>query len=173
MATEKDFTATTLVVHRNRVLLHSHRKLGLVLPLGGHIEPGEIPDDAAVREVREESGLDIELMLTPPVWPLTDVRQLARPIAVLLEDISPGHQHIDLIYVATLKEPGRVVGHPEGEGSEELMWLSDEEIDRVDMPDNVRVLAHFALELAKSPPTVRREGVRNDLLLRSDGPALT
>ncbi|HUX12974.1 MAG TPA: NUDIX domain-containing protein [Spirochaetia bacterium] len=172
MTTKRDFTATTLVVHRNRVLLHRHRKLGLVLPLGGHIESGELPDEAAIREVREESGLDVELILPEPVWPLADVRQLARPIAVLLEDIEPGHQHVDLIYAATLKRPESESGHPAGSGTEELMWLSSADIDLVSMPENVRVLSHYALRLVESSAAEPTDGVRNDLLPRPDRPAL-
>ena len=45
-----------------KVLLHLHRKLGMWLPPGGHIERDEIPDDAAVREVFEETGLNVELV---------------------------------------------------------------------------------------------------------------
>jgi ADP-ribose pyrophosphatase YjhB (NUDIX family) len=33
------------------VLLVYHRKLAMWLPPGGHVEPNELPDDAAVREV--------------------------------------------------------------------------------------------------------------------------
>ncbi len=172
MTVKRDFTATTLVVHRNRVLLHRHRKLGLVLPLGGHIEPGELPDEAAIREVREESGFEVELVLPQPVWPLAEVRQLARPIAVLLEDIEPGHQHIDLIYAATLKRPRTESGHPGGNGTEELMWLSPDEIDQVLMPENVRVLSHYALRVVGSSATDPTDGERNDLLPGPDRPAL-
>ena len=69
------------------------------LPPGGHIEPGELPDDAAVREVLEETGIEVELAgerrenIENPV-------QLHRPAGVQLEYIGPGHEHIDLIYFA-------------------------------------------------------------------------
>jgi 8-oxo-dGTP pyrophosphatase MutT (NUDIX family) len=36
-----------------------HKKLGKWLPPGGHIEPNELPDDAACREVLEETGLKV------------------------------------------------------------------------------------------------------------------
>lgn len=58
-ALTRDFTATTFVVHERRTLLLLHRKLGAWFPPGGHIDPNELPDEAALREVREETGLEV------------------------------------------------------------------------------------------------------------------
>src|SRR5690606_18869145 len=60
-APTRDWAVSAFVVWRGRVLLHRHRKLGLWLPPGGHVEPGELPDEAAVREVLEETGVAVEL----------------------------------------------------------------------------------------------------------------
>ena len=95
------------VVWEGKVLLHHHRKLGMWLPPGGHIEKNELPDAAAVREVLEETGLDVELV-GERREDVEDPVQLHRPAGVQLENIGPGHQHIDLIYFATL-ERGKVV----------------------------------------------------------------
>ena len=97
--TTRDFTATTFVVWRGRVLLHKHKKLGHWFPPGGHIDPHELPDDAAVREVLEESGVRVELV-GERALPIDEPRQLFRPRGVQLETISPGHEHIDFIYFA-------------------------------------------------------------------------
>ena len=87
------------MVHRGRVLLVLHRKLAMWLPPGGHIEPNELPDDAAVREVLEETGVRCELV-GERALDLDRPRQLVRPEGIQLEDISPGHQHVDLVYFA-------------------------------------------------------------------------
>ena len=100
----RDWAVSVFVVWRSRVLLHRHRKLGLWLPPGGHVEPHELPDEAAVREVLEEAGVSVTLVGERAVdapGPL----QLVRPRGVQLEDIAPGHQHVDLVYLARPLEP--------------------------------------------------------------------
>src|SRR5919204_293822 len=95
----RHFTVAVFVVHDDRVLLHFHRKLGKWLPPGGHIDPNELPDEAAVREVLEETGIHCELVAESGVA-VESPRQLARPEGIQLESIAPGHEHIDLIYFA-------------------------------------------------------------------------
>lgn len=102
MTTTRDFTVAVFVVHEGRVLLHWHAKLARWLPPGGHIEPNELPDEAAIREVFEETGVAIRLLDDEAYVALPDEpRRLCRPAGIQLESISPGHEHIDLIYFAT------------------------------------------------------------------------
>ncbi|HYH13491.1 MAG TPA: NUDIX domain-containing protein [Thermomicrobiales bacterium] len=98
----RDFTVAVFVVHDGRVLLHFHPKLGKWLPPGGHIEPNELPDEAAVREVVEETGLRVRLVGEkglPTDYPDQPV-QLVVPAGIQLEFISKDHEHIDLVYFA-------------------------------------------------------------------------
>lgn len=117
-AVTRDFTVAVLVVDGGRVLLHWHRKLSRWLPPGGHIEPDELPDEAAVREVAEETNQAIRLLgdrgldISDPSLP----RQLVRPMGIQLEDIGTDHQHIDLIYFAELVSPGHPSPLPEQSG---------------------------------------------------------
>jgi ADP-ribose pyrophosphatase YjhB (NUDIX family) len=97
------------VVQGDRVLLHYHRKLDMWLPPGGHIEPAELPDDAAVREVAEETGVRA-LLIGERALSLEYPRQLVRPAGIQLEDISPGHQHIDLVYFAVPADGDATLG---------------------------------------------------------------
>ena len=100
----RHFTVAVFVVRDGKVLLHWHRKLGMWLPPGGHIERDELPDEAAVREVLEETGIEVELV-GERREDVEDPVQLHRPAGVQLEDIGPGHQHIDLIYFARPEGP--------------------------------------------------------------------
>lgn len=107
----RDLAVSVFVVWRSQVLLHRHRKLELLLPPGGHVEQGELPDEAAVREVLEEAGVAVELV-GPPPFQAPGPRQLTRPRGVQLESIGPGHEHIDLVYLGRPLEPydGRLSG---------------------------------------------------------------
>jgi 8-oxo-dGTP pyrophosphatase MutT (NUDIX family) len=53
-------TGSALIVGRRGVILHRHKRLGLWLQPGGHMEPDETPWDAALREAGEETGLVLE-----------------------------------------------------------------------------------------------------------------
>jgi 8-oxo-dGTP pyrophosphatase MutT (NUDIX family) len=98
-------TASAIVVGPRGVLLHRHKTIGLWLQPGGHIEPGEDPSAAALREAEEETGL----------------RGLSHPRAgpwlfhVDVHPVPSGHIHLDLRYLleATADEAPRP---PEGEG---------------------------------------------------------
>jgi len=137
----RDFTATTFVVHEDRTLLLHHRKLAMWLPPGGHIDPHELPDQAALREVREESGLEVELLTRGSM--LGHVQVLPQPYCVLLEDISPGHQHIDLIYFARVS--GGALAHAERE-ARGARWYSWEDLADPDIAEDIRELGRRAIE---------------------------
>jgi ADP-ribose pyrophosphatase YjhB (NUDIX family) len=137
----RDFTATTFVVHEGRTLLLLHRKLGKWFPPGGHIDPHELPDHAALREVHEETGLEVELLACGGI--LGPVRVLPQPYCILLEDIGPGHQHIDLIYFA------RVCGGslaPAEREARAWRWLTWEELADPEIAEDIRVLGRRAIE---------------------------
>lgn len=142
----KHFTVACFVVHDGHVLLHRHRKLGLWLPPGGHIEPHELPDDAARRETREEAGLAVRLVGSSgidheaPGAP----RQLLRPEGIQVEDISPGHQHIDLIYFAVPVDarPGTL---PELHPEHGMQWVDEAGLSSRPLTDEVRLWARTAL----------------------------
>ena len=74
-----DFTVAIFVVADDQVLLIHHRKLDKWLPLGGHIELDEDPEQAAVREAKEESGLDVELLGERPPTSEPGTRAVSTP----------------------------------------------------------------------------------------------
>ena len=145
MEITKHFTATTFIVHENKVLLHLHKKLGFWLPVGGHIDRDELPEYAALREIKEESGLDVKLYNTDKQIKMGDTKQLFRPMHIILENINQFHQHIDFIYYATSKTDDL---NPENGETSNLKWFSIKEIKALkNAPGNAIVLALEAIKI--------------------------
>jgi ADP-ribose pyrophosphatase YjhB (NUDIX family) len=139
--TTRDFTATTFVVQEGRTLLLLHRKLGKWFPPGGHIDPHELPDCAALREVCEETGLEAELLQQGRA--LGPVQILPQPYCILLENIEPGHQHIDLIYFARVS--GGSLAHAERE-AHAARWFDWNELGAPEIAEDIRELGRRAIE---------------------------
>lgn len=149
---KRHFTVSGFVVDDGRTLLHWHRKNGMWLPPGGHIDPDEDPAQAVVREVEEETGIVAHVV--PHVAPLAFAlpAQIAPPYAVLVEDIAEGpHQHIDLVYFL---RPAPGVSKPPRKG---FVWVSEQQLRGGDalpladcgpempVPDDVRALGLAAI----------------------------
>ncbi len=143
METIKHFTATTFIVYEKKVLLHFHKKLSMWLPVGGHIEENELPEDAALREIKEETGLVATLYNPDKQMGLSDVRQLIRPIHILLVDIENFHKHIDFIYYAVSKSNEL---NPQDGETAKLKWFSADEIKNLDARENVKALSLEAIQ---------------------------
>jgi 8-oxo-dGTP pyrophosphatase MutT (NUDIX family) len=141
----KQFVATAIIVDKGKVLLVNHKKLGMWLPPGGHIEEGETPDEALVREVAEETGYGIEIV-SPAYKAVKDsrTRPLATPLAVQLEDIDAEHQHIDFLYLCRLKPSSGK------KGDHEMRWLPPHEIDSINTPENVKKTSKEAIKIFES-----------------------
>ncbi len=132
--TVRHFTVAVFVVWEGKVLLHFHRKLGMWLPPGGHIERDELPDDAAVREVWEETGVRVELVAERRE-DIEDPVQLHSPAGVQLENIGLGHQHIDLIYFARPQGPTKI--HADY-SENKVGWYGPEDWDVMPLNPEVR-----------------------------------
>lgn len=141
MIVTRDFTVATFVVHRQSVLLLHHAKLRMWLPPGGHIEEGELPDDAAVREVREEAGIEVRLV-GERALEVDDPKQLIIPRGVQVERIAPGHEHIDFVYFAVPAGPSEIRRNDE---STQIGWFDGGALETMDLTDEIRQWTHKAL----------------------------
>ena len=139
---EKHFTASVIVIKDHKVLLLWHKKLNTWLYPGGHIEKGETPDDAAIREAKEETGLDITLNNNGFFSYLSeDVRTLTSPITIMEEKIKDSkgdHYHIDIVYLASIKDQENVTIN--AKESLKYGWFSLGEIQTMEIPPNLKVL---------------------------------
>ena len=113
-----ELTVLCLIQDGNRILLQNRIKKdwqGYTLP-GGHVEPGESFVDAVIREMKEETGLDI---LKPR---LVGIKQF--PI--------DGGRYIVLLF-KTESFSGQVVSSDEGE----MKWVECDRLSEINTVDDL------------------------------------
>jgi len=140
-----DFTVAIFVVHEDRVLIIHHRALNKWLPLGGHIELDEDPEQAALREAREESGLEVELVGERPPTTEPGTRALIAPRFLDIHRINDRHEHIGMIYWARPKSGTITLADAE---HHDIRWCSSEELNDLtpEMPEAVKWYCRQALK---------------------------
>ena len=129
---DRHFTVSVYVVHNNRVLLHKHKRAKILLPVGGHIEQNELPEEAAIREVWEEAGIIIELYdLDSLKGQNVDTERekiLINPAHTIWGEIEKGHEHIDFVFYAKSISEKLKPGEDE---SDTLEWYSESELESI------------------------------------------
>lgn len=141
---DKHYTVMALLVTEDtphRVLLVENRKHKRWLPPGGHQESGENPLEAAIREVREEVGIDITKHLPKPT--IIDNEATIIPLPARLIEVKipprgnePAHYHLDFLYVVHVPESLKVT-----KNNHELVsaaWLSLEDTADIFVPEDIR-----------------------------------
>jgi 8-oxo-dGTP pyrophosphatase MutT (NUDIX family) len=126
-----DFTVAIFVVHDGKVVLVHHRNLKRWLPLGGHIELDEDPEIAAVREAKEESGLEVELIGERPPTTGNGTRALIAPRFLDIHRITDTHEHIGMIYWARLKGGALTLAELE---HHDIRWCAAADLARLEPP---------------------------------------
>jgi ADP-ribose pyrophosphatase YjhB (NUDIX family) len=142
-----DFTVEVFLVYKNTVLLRKHDKYKIWLSVGGHIELDEDPNQAAVREVKEEVGLDIILFENiPDSKDGNDFKELIAPKFMNRHRINESHEHVTMVYFA--KSPTNTTVQGMTEVSENLHWFTALDLDnpKYELRDNIRRYAKKALE---------------------------
>ncbi|MFC7177515.1 NUDIX hydrolase [Halosegnis marinus] len=157
METTRHFTGTVYVVNDGATALHEHAKLGLTLPPGGHVDRDELPHEAALREAREETGLEPTLLSDHGSGPdAPEGAPVPRPRSRMLYDIDTydgevAHQHIDDIYYATV--PSRDIDPAPGEpDASAWAWYDRDALAASDLPADVVEFGTAAIEAASKAP---------------------
>lgn len=140
-----DFAVEVFVVYNNKVLLRLHDKYGIWLSVGGHIELDEDPNQAALREVKEEVGLAIALWEGNKSLSIDrqDFTELIPPVSMNRHPINDTHTHISMIYYAKATSDAVI---PEKE-TDVWQWVTRDELDTLPLREDIAHNARRALEI--------------------------
>jgi 8-oxo-dGTP pyrophosphatase MutT (NUDIX family) len=121
-------TGSAIVAGPRGVLLLRHRRLGIWLQPGGHLDAGETPWDAALREAAEETGLDVRFASAPVAMSSTTSSTTTSTMSTGPELVhvdvhagARGHTHLDLRY---LVDGGDADPAPPPGESQEIAWFA-------------------------------------------------
>jgi 8-oxo-dGTP pyrophosphatase MutT (NUDIX family) len=165
-------TASGACIADGKVLLVKHKKLGIWLCPGGHLEANELPHVAAEREVFEETGLRVKAISAMPLLPSSKSEFAPIPFAVNLHWISQENyqkriasetpdkpfvtekwwrgceQHYNWCY---LVEPVGGIDNLDRQIEEvdEMGWFSEQECQKLELIDEIREELKLAFRLSK------------------------
>jgi ADP-ribose pyrophosphatase YjhB (NUDIX family) len=136
-----DFVSTAFIVHNDRVLLCHHKKIETWLPVGGHLEENEDPEQALFREVQEETGLEVRLK--DQEKPLQTSSLV--PNYIDTHPITADHQHVSFTYFAAADTDKLAVQEAE---LNDLRWFSMADLNNPEykLRESVVIYAKKALE---------------------------
>lgn len=122
-----DFCSDAFIVNGDAVLLRFHDKHDAWLPPGGHVELDEDPTETAVREAKEEVGLDIRLVgETLPDLADGD-KEVLPPRFINRHPITEVHEHVSFMYFAVSET--RATAPHAGEKDVEIRWFTRQELE--------------------------------------------
>jgi len=147
-----DFVISVFIVHRDHVLLVNHRRYDEWLPIGGHIELDEDPEEALYREIQEECGLKVRILTQKPKISHPGVKAIRTPSYVDVHRISDTHKHIAYIYFGVSSSRNaklHLVEH------RECKWLSEKDLYKREYKLS-KSIRFYCLEALKAARSVRR-----------------
>ncbi len=145
-----DFCADAIIVNKDAVLLRYHDKYDMWAFPGGHIELDEDPEEAALREAKEETGLTVVLIGNRPPERDDGEREVLSPRFINRHRISDSHEHLSFYYFAV--SDTRETKPHESEKPTELRWFTKTELDdeKYGVLERIRYYAKAALDELES-----------------------
>ena len=143
---KRHFCASTFIVdpYTKKILLVKHKKNRRWTQPGGHMEAEETPEEAALREAYEETGLHVSLL--GERFPREE--DFIRPLGIQRNrrTTSDGedHIHIDIIYAAIPNDDRKEVLNVEE--SDDIKWFSRDELDDIDCFPDIKITMDYILK---------------------------
>ena len=147
-----DYAVVGFIVNNYNVLLVHHAKHDMWLPPGGHVEKNEDFDAALLREIKEETNLDVDIISFGMNWEPRDekfggnvVKVLSNPFNINVHKAGD-HLHLTLCYICSIKNDSASMElNLELKGAE---WFTKGGLQNAEIPKDVRKLSIAALEIS-------------------------
>lgn len=160
------YTAAGILIVDGKVLLIKHKKLGLWLNPGGHIEPGELPHQAAEREFFEETGVRVRAVDVVGLYDEETTEFLPNPLSTNLHWISKENywsrmqnkqsgddvwkkgceQHINFLYL--MQPMAGIEVRFDQEETLGIDWFDMSQLDEIELSHNIRQEIKHAMRVA-------------------------
>ena len=136
----RHFCASVFLINPEdkRILLVKHKKFNKWVQPGGHIEDEETPEEAALREAYEETGIKVRLL--GERFPRED--DFIKPLGIQKNRNKQGDMHIDIIYA------GVPINNIEVKASDEsidIHWFTRKELDYIDLFPDIKITYDYII----------------------------
>lgn len=138
----KHFCASVFIINPEdkKILLIKHKKNRRWTQPGGHIEYDETPEEAALREAYEETGLRVKLL--GDHFPREE--DYIKPLGIQKNRHSNGETHVDIIYAAVPNHSTDEVLNKEE--SDDIGWFTRDELDTIDCFPDIKITMDYILK---------------------------
>ena len=139
-----DFTVTPIIIHpdKNKILLVYHPRYDKWISVGGHIELDEDPEEALLREISEETGLEVHVLSEKPPLKGKGFKALFAPRFMDIHEANPPHKHIGMVYFCQATSENFI----KSEEHTDMKWLTLSEIENLEnAPSHIKYYAKQAL----------------------------
>lgn len=141
MNPNRQFCASAYIIDptTKKILLVKHKDYNRWVQPGGHMELYETPEEAAVREAYEETGLKVKLL--GERFPREE--DYIRPMGIQKNFNKQGESYIDIIYPAIPLSDSTLKANEE---STDIAWFSREELEQIAVFEDIKITMDYILK---------------------------
>lgn len=136
----KELCASIFVIdpETKRILLVKHREFKKWVQPGGHLEHNETPEEAAMREVFEETNIKVKIL--GEHFPRED--DFIRPLGIQCNR-KEGYVQVDILYFGI--PSGNTEPYVDDEETIAAKWFTREELDELNVFEDIKITMDYLL----------------------------